>query len=594
MAELKVRLALDSSAISRGLSAVTGTVGRVFGSLSTAAARLGGAFAAIGAPLSAGAFAAGIKGAINYASEVSDAADRTGIAAGQLAVLQQAFRDAGLSADQAQGAINKMQRTLFDAANGSKEAQEGFRAIGLNFRELEKMSPAEQFEAISKALREADNQTTRSAAGMKIFGRSGAELQSLIKNTDALAKAQQRLGSIPALLDRSGGRLDNVGDSFDAIGIKIKGAFLGAAESLLPALEKVAAFIDNIDLVGFGQRMGNALLSAVQIFYNAIQQGRLSELVGLSLKIAFGEAVNFLAGGIRSALLAFASIVDGTLFRLDFFVALRDGLTGAFQSAVAALWSALRDAMISGAAILQVGLEKAAATFTDTTRSQAQEDNINRIASKLAELREARDKVVSEGGDTSALDARIAKLLKLQTEAAAPPEQAKVSTFEEARAAQSAAIGENIDILAEAGNENLAKAGKAIAEIVAKIAEDMAAIGKDFKPAEVFNTDEWKQAIEALAKSLNIPIEAVEGAAKKLTGFDGEGADISKLSRQQSVNADQFARAGFFASSAAATAGGVADIMRSVSDHTRGMLNKLNGTLNVSLQGVTPLTVANS
>jgi hypothetical protein len=545
MAEIKVRVGLDSSAFTAGLSRIISQLSGAASSIAGIAARAAGALAAIGAPLSVGAFAAGIKGALDYGGELSDLAARTGIAADQLAILQQAFKDSNVSAEQVGVAVNKMQKAIVEAGQGSKEPMEALAMLGLTAKDLEGLSPAEQFERISKAIAGVESPAVRAAAAMGIFGKSGAALNALFTNPQAIAQAVQALGGQAEILGRNADRFDRVSDVLGSFGVKIRGFFVGVADALLPQLERLAEFLAGLDFAGIGQKLGQQIATAVNILTNAFREGKLGELVGLSLKIAFGEAVNFLVGGLRTGLLGLAAVVVN-LFSLDTINVLVNGLVGAAEKFGVAVISVFGDAIAFVSAGLSVAIQKVLEVLPDFLK----------------------------------------KRIGL--------EDFKAQTFDEALTEQKETYQPAfVKQLNDLADKDLGEAGAAAGRILGRIIDDFKAVGQDFKPADVIQTQEWKDAIAALAAELNVAPEAIEGAAKTVMDAT-ESIELpakEKIGERMTVpDVDQFARMGLFASEGADK--GVSRFMQSIADASRKTAEALTGTVNVKVTNGSQIVVA--
>jgi len=105
-----------------------------FGSMVKAGAALALGFGAIKLAANAisGTFST-FKDALDLGGELSDLSDQTGETAGNLLVLQRAFDNSGVGADKVGTSINKIQKALVEASQGSDQAREKFNAIGLSW-----------------------------------------------------------------------------------------------------------------------------------------------------------------------------------------------------------------------------------------------------------------------------------------------------------------------------------------------------------------------------------------------------------------------------------------------------------------------------
>lgn len=158
-----------------------GLQGKVAG-LKSAVSGLGGAFAALGVGLSAGAFAASIKGAIDQADAMGKLATRTGIAANQL----QAFVNAGKLADVSQSdltaGLRKFARTQVEAADGVKTYADAYGKLGVSVKNEDGTLKASDklLGEIANKFADLPNGPEKAAVAMDIFGKSGVQMITLL------------------------------------------------------------------------------------------------------------------------------------------------------------------------------------------------------------------------------------------------------------------------------------------------------------------------------------------------------------------------------------------------------------------------------
>ncbi len=123
------------------------------------------------------------------AGALSDLSANTGIAVGDLVVLQQEFANAGKSAEDIGPVFGKMAKTL---QGGS--ADDTIKKLGVDLEELKKKAPAEQFRTLGAAINSVQDPSQKAAASMQVFGRSGAELLALF-SSDGFGDAASQVGS---------------------------------------------------------------------------------------------------------------------------------------------------------------------------------------------------------------------------------------------------------------------------------------------------------------------------------------------------------------------------------------------------------------
>jgi hypothetical protein len=276
--------------------------GRMAGRVAGVGAVLGGAVAGF---LTLRGAINGLRGAFDFGSQMDDFSARTGVAVGELVTLGEAFRQAGVSADQVPQAIQRMQRSLVQATDRGGRAADAFENIGLSLSEMRSMTAGQQFEQVARALGNIEDPAQRSAAAMEIFGRAGGELVTLFRDPEAMTKAARTLGAQAEVLEKNAGIFDRISDLLGGIAVKLRGFFIGIGERIAPLLLDVLERIDAIDLTAIGQRVGDALMLAMEAF----KDGTLGELIWLAIKAGFETALNWINGTFVPAVVsAFADI----------------------------------------------------------------------------------------------------------------------------------------------------------------------------------------------------------------------------------------------------------------------------------------------
>ena len=272
---LRIKIGMDGSAgVSAGLK-----------SIGAAASSLKGMLVGVGAALAGAAGLAALgQAAVNTAKlggELSDLAARTGISARALITLRQAFNDAGAGADSVGGTINRLQKTIYEAATAGGAASDAISVLGLSTEALLKLAPEDQFTQVAAAISKIENPAQRSAAAMAIFGKSGAELLPLFADGGALDAARTALGNLPDVLGRNIGILDSISDRFDRLGLKATQLFAGIFDELGESVDAFLAKIESIDLTGLGQNIG----AFVNLAIKAFEDGRLGEFIGFTIRV---------------------------------------------------------------------------------------------------------------------------------------------------------------------------------------------------------------------------------------------------------------------------------------------------------------------
>lgn len=255
--------------------------------------------------------------ALDMGGRLSDLSERTGVATDKLLLMERAMNNTGVGADSLGPLINKMQKNLVDAADGSSKAADALTELGIPLSSLKSLTPDEQFQRIGRAIADIEDPAKRAAISMEIFGKSGGALNQLFSNLDGeLANASQELGLMPAIMAELGSRFDGIGDKLAVVQGKFVEFAAGILSKVVPAVEAIATGLANIDAASLGQKLADAFVgagNAMRGFESAIAAmkvgdlGAAFDLVFASIKLQVKETGNSI-WSILSA--AFKSVVD--------------------------------------------------------------------------------------------------------------------------------------------------------------------------------------------------------------------------------------------------------------------------------------------
>lgn len=114
--------------------------------------------------------------------ELAKMSDRTGISVEALSELRYAAAMADVEMEALETGVRRMQRTLGAATEGSSEAIDAFRGLGMSVEELINLTPDQQLAALADAIAGVDDPAQRAAAAMNVFGRAGTGLLPFFKD----------------------------------------------------------------------------------------------------------------------------------------------------------------------------------------------------------------------------------------------------------------------------------------------------------------------------------------------------------------------------------------------------------------------------
>jgi hypothetical protein len=255
-----------------------------------------------------GPIGAAVASFASRGSDLNDLSAKSGVSTEALQTLGYAAKQNGTDMETLAGGVKKMQKNLFEAKNGSKEAEATFQGLGLSVEDLMKMSPDEQFRTIGDAISKIKNPTERTAAAMRVFGKSGTELLGVMAGgrteLEATEKKFRDLGLVMSAEDVAAA--DKFGDTMDDVWAIAKrvGDVIGAA--VVPILQ---------DFADVAIPVTTAIIQWVNANRPLIQQVAMlgaGLIAGGAALIAFGGTLTLLGmgiGGIVTAATAMGGII---------------------------------------------------------------------------------------------------------------------------------------------------------------------------------------------------------------------------------------------------------------------------------------------
>lgn len=370
--EVKTRVSLDASRFTRGTRSIKRNIKQLERGLTIdlrKAARIAGrsimAVAGAGAAVGA-ALSLGINKAIQLGARLDHLTDSTGMAAGELRVLEQAFEDNGVSAGQVGKTVNKLQKSIVEASQGLTTYQRAFDTLGLSTENLLKMTPEQQFAAVAKAIDQVEDQSQKAAAAMQIFGRQGAQLMGVFED-GAIDSARDSLGQQTEILNRRAKDFEEASTLLARSGNKMSGFFVGISDRIIDTILPLLNRMDSIDLAEQGQKFGDGLERGIRAVIGAFDNGIFGEIVLESLIIAGKNFLNLIARGwaglIKGLSMAFIQTGKGMIDTLA------AGFRNILKDLKAGLLTAVADAMV--AATGEKGIGGVVAAHASIARSEA-------------------------------------------------------------------------------------------------------------------------------------------------------------------------------------------------------------------------------
>lgn len=257
--ELVVKIRADAGQFEREMNRVSSTTSNATGKMSAGFGALKADLLSLVPALSAGAFIAFAKNAVNAAAALQDMADRTGVSASFLNEMQIAVENAGGSVDQLAQSILFMNNFIGEAAKGNQQAAETLTQLGTSFAELQSLSPEQQFMKIVDGVSQLGTQFEKTEALRSVFGRGVSNLIPILSDgADGIKSLRDEAKELNSTLsDEQVAALDAAGDAWNSFTKGLSNATAGVIADTYIRLKQLDELLSS-----FGRGSDGALSSA--------------------------------------------------------------------------------------------------------------------------------------------------------------------------------------------------------------------------------------------------------------------------------------------------------------------------------------------
>lgn len=311
--DVAVRVGADTSGLTRGMADADKSMKQMSLSAHAAGTAIGMLAAEVikaGAQL---AFSLTTKG-FEAVDALDKMAAKSSASVKSMQSLTFALGEAGISTEQTQMAVKKLNVAIGDAQGGNKTAQATFEKLGLSVSELSAMDADQRMAAIADAMAGYGNAADKASIASDIFGaKIGPDLAaSLGLGGDAIRQASADLDAMGlSMSDIDAAKVAAANDAFSRAGMVVDGISNKLAVEFAPLLEAISkSFVEaGKEGGGFGnmvQAAVQATIKVVAFLANAIDGiKRIGVAVSDSLIYGFAmieETFNKVALGIVSAM----------------------------------------------------------------------------------------------------------------------------------------------------------------------------------------------------------------------------------------------------------------------------------------------------
>lgn len=262
--------------------------------------RIGRVIGAAIAGIATGAFAGFIKQSIDAADQASKSAKAVGFSIESYQGLAHAANLGGVAQNELNASLNKFNKTISEADQGSKKQAQAFADIGVSVRDASgKLKTADTLLLdVADRFAQYEDGANKAAVAQDLFGRSGAKMIPLLNSGRAgieqLMQQAQRLGLIMSQEAADAAELFN--DNLTVLQGVSRGAANQIAAELLPTLSEMSGL-----LIDVAEDSGTAAIAADVL--GGLLKGLATIALGLGTAFtAAGQGYGAFAATVAAAL----------------------------------------------------------------------------------------------------------------------------------------------------------------------------------------------------------------------------------------------------------------------------------------------------
>lgn len=233
---LSIELLLESKAFTAQMQKVNDSFKNTNKNLQAFGANLqkvGASMAAVGASITA-ALGVAVKSLANAADVADDTAKRTGLTVEAVQELAYAAKLCGTDLGTMEIALRTVQKNMAGTGQESATFKAALEGLGISLKDLQQMSPQEQFDTLSQAIAGVVDPSQRAGLAMAVFGRSGtALLPMLAEGADGIARLKQEAHQFGYVMDQETAK---AGSDFNDNLDRLKGSVGGLAQQIVAGM----------------------------------------------------------------------------------------------------------------------------------------------------------------------------------------------------------------------------------------------------------------------------------------------------------------------------------------------------------------------
>lgn len=381
--------------------------------------------------------------------------------------------EAGVESGQLSSMLGLMQRNIIELQKGTKTQTDSFAKMGLSIKDLQGLSPDEQFRLIAEGLNGITDPAAKTAAAMDVFGRSGRAAINMMEDYSAraaeAAKFQSEWGITVSQFDSD--RIEAANDAFGRLGMALTGVgnilaakvaplIISFSEGLLKLTGEGSTFRD---VLGFISENLDVMANSVGVLAVALTAKAIPAIYAMVTSTGVLTASMI---ALRSALIStgIGALVVGVGYLIAKFVDFRRE-----QNLVKVSSNGLTTAMgeeITQSQLLQTSLGNATAMSVDAAQKKLSEakSRYENVAAIIAENRALAVSSTAFTNLTTAISSQQDLVRGIGTETVS-----NTSAYNEQRQTLTDLINKRQGLIL--ADEQLGEQQKRTAENVAKLSE---------------------------------------------------------------------------------------------------------------------------
>ncbi len=250
IAKINIKLQAENEGLLKKLNASEKRVGRFAKKAKTATKKANMSFKNVGAPLlslkaklgiASAAMGVLAKKTLDNVDAMGKFADQIGVAPEKLQAIQHAAQMAGMGVDTTNMALQRMQRRVSEAANGTGEAVNALQELNIDAAKLAQLPVDQQLKKVADAMQGVEGQGDKTRLAMKLFDSEGVKMIRIMgEGSAAINAAEKELALLGATVDSSTTKqFAETNDAFTRFSTAVSGIGTVIMKKFAPALENI-------------------------------------------------------------------------------------------------------------------------------------------------------------------------------------------------------------------------------------------------------------------------------------------------------------------------------------------------------------------